>query len=369
MKNIREVSFRPTDVEQDKDLPTFDNTKLTAINTCPTWGLLRYEHHKQMPGSGRAMALEAGSAMHDVFAAVRLWQLGFVQAHIELMEFHGNRLFGPQRWEKISQWVSANRLDEGFQGQYDNDETARLNFCLEALYTSGFHDDPSDRQRTMRNLEEAAIKYVADYEWDRRAVWVREPHDPTSDVGIEVPFDIVITFVRNNGDEFSIRFIGKIDGVHVEDNETIVIEENKTASRLGDAWMQSFEMAHQVTGYMMAIALWVKQPVNKAVVRGLSIPLPKSYDYGGNIAHTVMREQHHFEHWLNWVRHTVFELWLPYKDNVIDAPRYTHSCNRYFRPCSMLPFCAVPDDEKEQVLSEMEHKPWSPLHEEHENSG
>lgn len=358
MRGIKEVQFRPTDVDRDKDLPTFDNTKLTAINTCPTWGLLRYEHHKAMPGAGRAMALEAGSAMHDVFAAVRLWQLRFVQGHTDLFEYHGKRLFGPQRWERMTEFLVT---DGG-------DETERLNFCLEALYTNGFHDDPGDRRRTVRNLEECAIRYIAEYEWTRRPVWVRAPHDPTSDVGIEVPFDIVITFIFENEDEFSIRFVGKMDGVHVEDDETVVIEENKTASRLGDAWMQSFEMSSQVTGYAMAIALWVQQPVNKAIVRGVAIPLPKTYDYGGVVAVPVKREQHHFEHWLNWVRHTVFEVWLPYKDDVIHAPRYTHSCNRYFRPCSMLPFCAVPDDEKEQVLSEMEYKPWSPLHEEHESS-
>ena len=60
--------------DEDKHLPTYDHTKLSAINTCPTWGILRYTHHKKMPGSSRAMALDAGSAAHEAFSAVRLYR-------------------------------------------------------------------------------------------------------------------------------------------------------------------------------------------------------------------------------------------------------------------------------------------------------
>ena len=59
--------------DEDKDLPAYDHTKLSAVNTCPTWGILRYILHKRMPNSTRAMALEAGSASHEGFAAVRLY--------------------------------------------------------------------------------------------------------------------------------------------------------------------------------------------------------------------------------------------------------------------------------------------------------
>lgn len=367
--------------DADKDLPTFDNTKLSAINQCPTWGLIRYEQHKTMPGAGRAMALEAGKAMHDVFAAVRLWQLGFLQGQKMLMIHHGARLFGRARWGKMSGWlVDTSTLPYGMVDK--DDDTARLNFVLEALYTSGFYDDPNDNRRTMRNMEECAIAYLNKYQWDKWPVWVRDPHDPESDVGIEVPIDIVITFTYDDpilistgagfgvttiGGEksLSIRFTGRMDGVHT-DGEEIVVQENKTASRLNDAWFQSFELSHQITGYMLAMKLWTGKEVSKAVVRGITIPLPKSYDFGGVATHVVRRDSDAFAHWFNWLHHTVSEIWLPNKDNVINAPRYTHSCNRYFRPCSLIPFCAVPDEDKQAVLDDMEYKPWSPLAEEHE---
>ena len=49
-------------------------------------------------------------------------------------------------------------------------------------------------------------------------------------------------------------------------------------------------------------------------------------------------------------------------DDIINAPMYTHSCNRYFNSCSFLPFCAADDiEEKELILTEMEDAEWSPL--------
>lgn len=69
-----EISFRAA-TKADHMLETYDNTKLTAYATCPTWGVLRYQMHKTMSRRSREMALECGDAMHQAFAFVRLCQL------------------------------------------------------------------------------------------------------------------------------------------------------------------------------------------------------------------------------------------------------------------------------------------------------
>jgi hypothetical protein len=50
-----------------------------------------------------------------------------------------------------------------------------------------------------------------------------------------------------------------------------------------------------------------------------------------------------------------------YEGNPYDAPKYTHSCNRYFRPCSFIPFCDADDEEQRTIVREMEDDEWSPL--------
>ena len=72
IRNAQHIATFGMATEADAWLPTYDHTKLSAINTCPTWGIVRYDMHLRMPGQGRALALEAGTAMHECFAFIRL---------------------------------------------------------------------------------------------------------------------------------------------------------------------------------------------------------------------------------------------------------------------------------------------------------
>ncbi|MCA2603422.1 PD-(D/E)XK nuclease family protein [Microcystis sp. M60BS1] len=357
MGKLINVSFRLA-TEEDSHIPVYDNTKLTAINTCPTWGIVRYIQHKTFATGNRAMALEAGAAMHEVFAAVRLIQLfretlarSGEDLAWQFMDFHGARLFG------------FNRYNENLKPKFDANEDTRtliLDFCLEALYTSGFYDDPKDRFRTLSNLEEAAILYIDRWNWNRYPIWVRDPDDPQSDVGIEYPFDIVLEYTFEGNIQRNFRFSGKFDGIQWNKDD-LCIGENKTGSRLNDAWSMSFELSSQITGYCLAASVWTGHAVNKGIIFGTQIPIPKSYE-DGIVVENVKRETHHFRRWLMWFLHTV-ELAERYQHDPANAPRYTHSCNRYFRPCSFVSLCSGTDDEFNLGLQEMITEEWSPLHE------
>jgi hypothetical protein len=183
---------------------------------------------------------------------------------------------------------------------------------------------------------------------------MRDPNDPTADVGIEWPFDMVVTI----GDRV-FRHTGRIDGIHWRSGK-LVLHDNKTASRLNEAWEMSFETSSQVTAYCVAASLYTQQEVNSAEIHGLAIPMPKSYEYGGIVVAQTSRQDHHFARWLKWLDYTI-ELCERYKDNPYDAPMFTHSCNRYFRPCSMIPFCASDREEQERIIGEMVVDEWSPL--------
>src|SRR6187402_565636 len=65
--------IRPT---TDPSLPWVDYSSLSAVNTCPRWGIIHSIHGKRLPtGVERVLPLEAGRAMHDVFAACRFFDL------------------------------------------------------------------------------------------------------------------------------------------------------------------------------------------------------------------------------------------------------------------------------------------------------
>lgn len=344
--------------EEDEALPAFDNTRLVAINTCPTWGLVRYGLGLRMPGTARQLALEAGSACHDVFAAARLWDL-FQRKLTEHFTHHGDRLFGVIRFKEM--------LETLHKFKNDDERTQMLNFCLEALFTSGYHDDPRDTRRTVANLEESCIAYLDRIRW-KRPVWVQELDDPTSAVGIEVPFNIVIEYELTDGHVYTFRFIGRLDGLHWDSDklERIELEENKTASRLDDAWREAFSMSHQVTGYIIASRTLFELDVTRAVIHGLAIPQPRSRDYGGIERIPVMRYAHQFNEWFYWFLVSAMQ-YGEHQGHETDAPKWTHSCNRYFRPCPFIPLCYAPPEERGEMLDTMVLDEWNPLEEKGSN--
>ena len=138
-----------------------------------------------MPQAGRALALEAGGAMHECFAFIRLVSLikqyeGNYDFQDGLWHYHGTRLFGKDRLEHI---------DQSIQDASDVVEVAKRG-CIAVLDTSGYYDDPRDRRRTLSNMEECIYAYINRWRWDHK-VWIRDPADPTSDIGVEIPFDVV----------------------------------------------------------------------------------------------------------------------------------------------------------------------------------
>ena len=346
--------------DDDNDIPAYDHTKLSAINTCPTWGILRYSMHKKMPSSNREMALEAGAAAHEGFAAVRWYQYKTFQADSKAqhtnIQSHGIRLFGEDRFERMLQSLSKGATHR----------TNTINFAIEAVESLGFYDDITDNRRTISNISESLISYVDSYDMERYPIWVRDTEDPETDIGIEIPFDIVVEMKYHDGGSMveyiepaPVRFTGKMDGLHWNKDKLIIIEE-KTGARLDEHWLSQWVLSHQITGYCLAASTFTKHPCSHALVSGMRIPIGKVPAEGIRKEY-VPRSPLMFEKWANWFA-TSIGIETQYRESVLDAPMYTHSCNRYFRSCSFLPLCAADTiEEKEHIITEMETDEWSPL--------
>lgn len=359
MSNFKLVSLKMRQAtDDDAHLPTFDHTKLSNINTCPTWGILRYGLHKKMPSSARSMALEAGATAHEAFAAVRWMQYKMHQVKNKKQqanaEKHGIRLFGDDRYSRM-----VNVLSES-----STDRTNIINFAIEAIESYDFYDDISDNRRTVSNISESMIAYVDAYDMQRYPIWIRDEEDIDTDIGIEIAFDMVVDIayeIAGIGEVMPppVRFTGKLDGLHWNRDKLIIIEE-KTGSRLDDSWLSQWILSHQITGYCLASSTFTGLSCNHALVSGMRIPIGKIAAEGIRKEY-VPRRPLMFEKWANWFVTSV-EMYDRWKDSIIDAPMYTHSCNRYFNTCSFLPFCAADDvEEKELILTEMVDDEWSPL--------
>lgn len=353
-------------------LPWLDYSALTALNTCPRWGLIHSVYGKRFMSQDRAMPLEAGKAMHDMFAAVRMFELmdDILRANPDnrtvlpdFVDQHGRKLFKsamyPDRWDEALQIFD----------QQDDYDTRMMRFGLYMLETSGFHDDPNDRRRTQTNLETAAIGYIDRYPKKRYLPYVDAA---TGFVGVEVGFDIVLPTTPR------IRFVGKVDALTydrmVQTHDKIVVGENKTGARIDQVWADSFVVGHQVSGYCVAMSAMLQRFIGDAVIFGTQIPTPKSSAFGdGNARQPVNRNERQMQEWLDWVQYTLDKVqpWLPELfegaglQHPTDAPMFTHSCNRYFRSCSLIPLCVEEPDMRKHIFEqEMVEQRWNPLEEE-----
>lgn len=353
------IILRPSTEEDKRTLPWIDYSGLTALNTCPRWGLIHSVHGKRFQALDRSMALEAGSAMHDMFAAVRMFELMDHVLHDgpmgmkgmpEYIFNHGAKLFRSPMYD--NRWNDACDI---FLEKEDYD-TRLMRFALYILETSGFHDDPSDRRRTQTNLESAAISYIDKYPKRR---YIPFTDAGRNFVGVEIGIDVVL----NTSPAY--RFVGKVDGLCIDTmqrHRPIGIHENKTGSRIDMHWASAFTVGHQPTGYMAAISAMLDTQVDEGVAWGLQIPVPKSSAYGdGSMRVPLHRNERQVQEWFQWVQHTL-DVAMPYLNDPTNAPMYTHSCNRYFRSCSLIPLCAEePEQRKHTYEQEMVSDRWSPL--------
>jgi hypothetical protein len=309
-------------MDQRERMFPFSNSRLEGMNQCPVWGTIsaqkRYEY------TSRSMALEAGETMHQVYAAVRIWQLEHVQGLPHHARAVANRIFGKDRWKHCIKSLKS-----------EDDRENLLQLCFEILHSSEWFDDPGDEIRTMSNMELSAIKYVDERlpYMENWPIYVEDEKTPNCRVGIEQVFDVVLYY--NDGKE--IRYIGTIDGLVKKTGKTWCLDENKTASRLDQGWRAKWDIYHQITGYCACSTSVFGFPVWHSRITGAKIkPTGKGEDIIA--VEPLPRTAEHIYRWAAWLRSTA-ETYERYKDNWEYAPRYTHSCNRYFRPCALIPFC------------------------------
>jgi len=339
MITIGSHTFRLSTAD-DQHLPYLSHSIMEAILTCPKWGLIRYRDRKYFKASYRALALEAGSAMHEVFAALRLWQILRLQKLPDHFKYHSERLFGVDRAEAC------------FRAKKDHRDEA-MSFCFEILNSGEFYDDPNDDIRTLANMEESTIRYVEEMMaiMETNPIWIQDRKDPTALVGVEIVFDMII-------DE-SIRYIGTIDGIIDRiKSKTIRLEENKTSSRLDSPFRESFRVKFQPTGYTPAGRLLTgNHDIKETKVIAMKVKQTRSHEDFQTFVEE--REDENINDWVKTVEFTQ-SLVDQYDGRYLDAPMFTHSCNRYFRSCGFIDLCAASHEDQKLMYDAMERTPYSP---------
>ena len=354
-------TVRPTtDEEFNANMPYLTSSMVEAVNTCPRWGIIHSVHGKRFVTGYRQMALEAGSLMHDVFGALNMAHLGVFRNLPDHMHHHAIMLFGKDRWDYVWRETTAKE-------QNPTTESIRAfeRMAYAIIGTSDFYDDPDDKNRTLANLEHCALELVQYwlYALARFPIYVTDENNPERPVGVEMSLDTVFEF---NGQPFGydeiikLRTIGLADAVYQNlTNYVTSLGEYKTSASMNDAWRDAFNTRHQITLYNAQLQAYFPGTLRdhfNTILIGSAIPVRRT---SSPVQHfTVNRDQQNVEEMLRaflYARRVIDGF-----NNVpLETPMFTHSCNRFFRKCSLMDLCTAAREDQEEMLATMpvEHAP------------
>lgn len=348
-------------VEQTPDtydvntVPYVTSSLVEAVTTCPKWGVIHNVQHKRFVTGFRQMALEAGSVMHDVFAGFNLLQIGAAQNSPDHMRHHAKSLYGFDRY-------NACNFEKALEKYKANPGRAMDSLAVDLIATSEFYDDENDKNRTVANLEHAAFELSGFYlsNLAKFPIYVSDDNDPTKPVGVEKSLDVLFTcdVMHDDGtiDIQTFRFIGLADVVyHNRETNLVTLGEYKTTSSMNEGWREAFRTRHQQSAYLGALQAYFPNVSWDCILTGSSIPVRKTS--APNMTFPIYRDREAVNNFLMTAL-TALELMAKYKDEkAIDAPMFTHSCNRYFRPCSLLDLCSSCRDDQLAMWNEMAISP------------
>lgn len=350
--DLQYIVRQTTDEEHANGMPYVTSSMIEAVNTCPRWGIVHNVLGKRFTTGYRQMALEAGSLMHDVFACLNLLHVGIHRSLPEHMHYHGRLLFGPQRWEFI--WNEATKKDNNPTIDSKNVFERMIYACIAS---SEFYDDPNDKNRTLANLEHCALELLQYWMMClvELPIYIEDENKPESRIGIELSLDAVFEHDRESDDytPFSIRCIGLVDALYQNpETKMISLGEYKTASSMNDAWRLAFDTRHQITLYNALLqAYFGRQEEFNTILIGSAIPVRST---GSPVQHfSIARDQENVQELLRTFLFTRSMIDV-FKEHPLETPMFTHSCNRYFRPCSLMDLCTATKEDQYVLLENME---------------
>lgn len=341
-------SVRPTTQDEiNSNMPYLTASMVEAVTTCPKWGIIHNVQHKRFVTGYRQMALEAGSLMHDVFGGFNLLHVAASQDRPDHAWHHGCALMGKDR-------ITAINFKTAVEKYKTNPARAMDSLAYSIIGTSEYYDDPNDKNRTLANLEHAAVELTGHYLSTLAAytILVTDHDDPSKPIGVEQSLDVVFYIHFDDGSTKSIRFIGLADVVYQRRSDgKVSLGEYKTTSSMGDGWREAFKTRHQLSAYIGALHAYFDDVAYDVVLTGSALPVRKTS--APNITFPVDRDAQAVTNFLTTALFATSLVTEWPGQQAVYAPMFTHSCNRYFRPCALLDLCSSVHDDQEIMWEQM----------------
>jgi PD-(D/E)XK nuclease superfamily len=214
----------------------------------------------------------------------------------------------------------------------------------------GTYEPEIETKKTLDACLDAFASYLEQYKPDQDPI---TPHLHEGEPTVEITFALPIPGVTHPSHGGPILYTGRYDMLAAFGKSPgLYVEDDKTTSALGNAWMNNWKLRSQFTGYVWAGKQYGYQ-ISGVIIRGIAI-------LKSEITHAQVIEQRPqwmIDRWLEQLRRDVEAMitcWREgYWDYALDG-----ACTEY-GGCPYLPLCtsATPENWESQYVV----KPWNPL--------
>lgn len=203
--------------------------------------------------------------------------------------------------------------------------------------------------KTLESCLIALYSFIIEYPLEHDRI---KPLMTEHGAAVEWTFALPIPNVKHPETGEPITYCGRFDML-AEYNNTVYVNDEKTASQLGKNWQTNWELASQLTGYCWAAKTY-GFPVAGAVIRGVQI-LKQDIRFALVIE---QREQWKIDRWLYQLQRDLrraIECWKEgYWDFALDE-----ACSSY-GGCPNLPICTAAEPQR-VIDFDYEPNTWDPL--------
>lgn len=165
--------------------------------------------------------------------------------------------------------------------------------------------------------------------------------------GIEWSFSMPLP-IYHPETNLPLVYVGRVDMVATDAQGRIYCVDEKTASRLGEAWDMKWDMDTQMTGY-----IWAQQQLIdrhkygedvevQALVRGVSI----LKDGFGHVEIPIVWSRWFIDQWYKQLVRDVNRMVAAYGHGQWDMAMHENACVQYMRRCDYMPLCCSPNAEQ-----------------------
>lgn len=202
--------------------------------------------------------------------------------------------------------------------------------------------------KSLDSLFDALDYYLQTWPPDTDPVkpWI---HDGS--IAVEFSFALPIPGTKHPQTGDPVLYSGRFDQLCLY-NDTMFVEDDKTASALGQQWLNQWVMRGQLIGYNWA-AREYDYPVAGSIIRGISF-LKTGF---GSAQQIEMCEDWKIERWLIQLQRDVQKMTRLFESRD-PAMAFADACTSY-GGCPFVKLCNSPDPEVWK--SEYAHREWNPL--------